>query len=57
MDKDRTKELMRAFWDRKARENAMYYISSYRGFDEQDPEAFWKWGRTVPGRIRSRIQQ
>jgi len=35
---------MRAFWDEKARENAMYYISSYRAYDEQDPAEFWKWG-------------
>jgi ubiquinone/menaquinone biosynthesis C-methylase UbiE len=35
---------MRAFWDEKARENAMYYISSYRAYDQQDPAEFWKWG-------------
>ena len=35
---------MRDFWDEKARENAMYYISSYRAYDEQDPAEFWKWG-------------
>jgi ubiquinone/menaquinone biosynthesis C-methylase UbiE len=35
---------MRDFWDEKARENAMYYISSYRAYDQQDPEEFWKWG-------------
>jgi SAM-dependent methyltransferase len=35
---------MRDFWDEKARENAMYYISSYRPYDQQDPEEFWKWG-------------
>jgi len=35
---------MRDFWDQKARENAMYYISSYRAYDEQDPAEFWKWG-------------
>ncbi len=38
---------MSTFWDRKARENAMYYISSYRAFDEQDPGEFWKWGRKL----------
>ena len=47
MNKDRAKELMRIFWDRKARENAMYYISSYRAFDDQDPDEFWKWGRKL----------
>ncbi len=35
---------MRDFWDEKARENATYYISSYRPYDQQDPEEFWKWG-------------
>jgi ubiquinone/menaquinone biosynthesis C-methylase UbiE len=35
---------MRDFWDEKARENAMYYISSYRAYDQQDPAEFWKWG-------------
>jgi ubiquinone/menaquinone biosynthesis C-methylase UbiE len=38
---------MRSFWDDKARENATYYISSYRAFDEQDPEEFWKWGQKL----------
>jgi SAM-dependent methyltransferase len=41
---------MRGFWDRKARENAMYYISSYRPYDRQDPEEFWRWGETLTER-------
>jgi SAM-dependent methyltransferase len=40
----RAAKLMREFWDEKARENATYYISSYRDYDDQDPEEFWKWG-------------
>jgi ubiquinone/menaquinone biosynthesis C-methylase UbiE len=35
---------MRDFWDEKARENAMYYISSCRAYDQQDAQEFWKWG-------------
>jgi ubiquinone/menaquinone biosynthesis C-methylase UbiE len=42
---------MRDFWDKKARENAMYYISSYRAYDEQDPAEFWKWGGILAERF------
>lgn len=42
---------MRDFWDQKARENAMYYISSYRAYDQQDPEEFWKWGGILAERF------
>ncbi|MBD3163403.1 MAG: methyltransferase domain-containing protein [Candidatus Eisenbacteria bacterium] len=42
--------LMRGFWDRKARENATYYISSYRDYGDQDPEEFWRWGRILTER-------
>lgn len=45
-----SRELMKRFWEEKARENAMYYISSYRAYDEQDPEEFWKWGETLTDR-------
>ena len=41
---DRDDELMRAFWDEKARENATYYVSSYRPYDDQNPAEFWEWG-------------
>lgn len=47
MRKNRFHQIMRSFWDDKARENATYYISSYRAFDEQDPEEFWKWGQKL----------
>ena len=43
-------ETMREFWNSKARENPTYYISSYRGYDDQDPEEFWRWGRTLAER-------
>ncbi|HXV14382.1 MAG TPA: methyltransferase domain-containing protein [Candidatus Krumholzibacteria bacterium] len=43
-DQTPTDASMRDFWDQKARENAMYYISSYRAYDQQDPAEFWKWG-------------
>jgi SAM-dependent methyltransferase len=42
---------MREFWDAKARENATYYISSYRDYDDQDDEEFWKWGRILAERF------
>jgi len=42
--------LMGDFWNRKARENVTYYISTYRPYDQQDPEEFWKWGRILTDR-------
>ena len=42
---------MKDFWDKKARENAMDYVSSYRGYDDQDPEEFWKWGSRLAERF------
>jgi SAM-dependent methyltransferase len=41
------RRVMREFWDARARENATYYISSYRPYDEQDTEEFWRWGETL----------
>jgi SAM-dependent methyltransferase len=38
---------MREFWDEKARENATYYISSFRAYDDQDTEEFWAWGEKL----------
>lgn len=38
---------MRSFWDAKARENATYYVSSYRPYDDQDPAEFWDWGEKL----------
>lgn len=46
-------EIMRSFWNAKARENAMYYVSSYRPYDAQDPEDFWRWGRLLAERFLS----
>jgi SAM-dependent methyltransferase len=45
------KRTMRAFWDEKARENATYYISSYRPYDAQDEAEFWKWGGILVERL------
>jgi SAM-dependent methyltransferase len=42
---------MKDFWDEKAKENAMYYISSYRPYDDQDPEEFWRWGEILTERF------
>jgi ubiquinone/menaquinone biosynthesis C-methylase UbiE len=41
---------MRDFWDAKARENPMYYISSYRPYDQQDEGEFWGWGEKLTDR-------
>jgi SAM-dependent methyltransferase len=35
---------MREFWDRKARENAMWYIHSTLDFSDPDQEEFWRSG-------------
>ncbi len=43
--------VMREFWDAKARENATYYISSYRPYDAQDDAEFWAWGETLTARL------
>lgn len=42
---------MKDFWDEKAKENAMYYISSFRPYDDQDPEEFWRWGEILTERF------
>jgi len=42
---------MREFWDQKARENATYYISSYRDYDRQDEAEFWSWGERLADRF------
>jgi SAM-dependent methyltransferase len=47
---DRACEVMRDFWDRKARENATYYISAYRDYADQDMDEFWKWGEILTDR-------
>lgn len=46
-----TRRVMKEFWDEKAKENAMYYISSYRDYDDQDPEEFWRWGEILTERF------
>jgi ubiquinone/menaquinone biosynthesis C-methylase UbiE len=45
------RETMRTFWDEKARENATYYISSYRPYDAQDDAEFWRWGEILTARL------
>jgi ubiquinone/menaquinone biosynthesis C-methylase UbiE len=44
-------EMMKVFWDEKARENALYYISSFRAYDDQDPDEFWIWGKKLTDRF------
>lgn len=44
---------MRDFWDAKAAENPHYYISSYRAYNDQDPEEFWVWGEKLVDRFLS----
>jgi ubiquinone/menaquinone biosynthesis C-methylase UbiE len=51
--KGRDGELMRTFWDAKARENATYYVSSYRPYHEQDTAQFWEWGDRLAERFLS----
>ncbi len=43
--------LMRAFWEAKAGENATWYISSYRDYDDQDEDEFWRWGGILTARF------
>jgi SAM-dependent methyltransferase len=40
-----TARAMAAFWDAKARENAMFYIHSVLDYADTDAEAFWASGR------------
>ena len=47
----RDSQLMKTYWDSKARENATYYVSSYRPYDEQNWEEFWKWGDILAERF------
>ena len=47
----RDREVMRSFWDGKARENATYYVSSYQSYDDQDLGEFWKWGEILAERF------
>lgn len=47
---DQLCEVMRDFWDRKAYENATYYISAYRDYADQDPDEFWRWGQILTDR-------
>lgn len=47
----RDSKIMKDFWDEKARENATYYVSSYRDYDDQDTEEFWKWGEKLAERF------
>ena len=47
----RDTDIMRSFWDAKARENATYYVSSYRPYDDQDPAEFWEWGEKLAERF------
>jgi SAM-dependent methyltransferase len=41
---DASTQAMRAFWDRRARENAMWYIHSQLDFGHSDPAEFWRSG-------------
>lgn len=42
---------MQSFWDEKARENAMYYVSSYRDYGQEDEAEFDLWGRRLAGQF------
>jgi len=47
----RDSQLMKTFWDSKARENARYYVSSFRPYDDQNWEEFWKSGEILAERF------
>ena len=47
----RDSALMKTFWDAKARENASYYVSSYRPYNDQNWEEFWKSGEMLGERF------
>lgn len=47
----RDSQLMKTYWDSKARENATYYVSSYRPYNQQNWEEFWKWGDILAERF------
>lgn len=38
---------MGAYWDAKARENAMYYVSSFREYGSEDETEFYAWGKKL----------
>jgi len=46
----KSEETMKSFWDEKAAENALYYVSSYNDYDKQDPAEFWRWGGILADR-------
>jgi SAM-dependent methyltransferase len=50
-DLHNVRRTMRAFWEEKARENPLYYVSSYKPYGEEDPEEFWKWGGVLAKRF------
>ncbi len=50
-DADDVARAMREFWDEKARENAWYYVSSYRDYDDVDPDEFFRWGEILTQRF------
>lgn len=47
----RDSELMKTFWNSKARENARYYVSSYRPYNDQNWDEFWKSGEILTERF------
>lgn len=44
------------FWDRRARENALYFVDNQLDYRDSDPEAFWQGGEEELGRILGRVE-
>ncbi len=47
--------LSKDFWNRKARENALWYVSSYGSYARRDENEFWQSGQTIWNEIKVAI--
>ena len=54
MSRRQAARVMREFWDAKAHENATYYISSYRAYDQQDEREYLRHGSKIAKDLRCR---
>ena len=43
------------YWDERARENALYFVDTGVGYDDPDPEAFWRRGEEVVERMLAMV--
>ncbi len=42
---------MRAYWDDRARENAMWFVDTSLQYDDPDEDRFWAAGETIAARV------